>query len=381
MFSDRVPEDLRPNAIATAIEMKGGVTYDLTVTNPTRCGFNYPPELLSPLDNPDGLGYRPDPLGLSSAREAVAEEYRRRGVVVDPARIVVTASSSEAYGLLFKLLCNPGDTVLVPAPSYPLFEHLARLEGVRSQRYALDPETGWQPGPIDPGTDRARALIAVHPNNPTGSFLDEMGTGEVVRACKRHGMPLIVDEVFFDYALASQQPTSFAARDDVLTFTLGGLSKSLGLPQLKLSWIVVSGPADHAGDALERLAFVADNYLNVSTPVQLALPELNRLASPVHAAILERCRQNLTSLIDEIAGVDGLSLIEPQGGWSACLRFPAVVEEEQLALELIERDNVAVHPGYFFDFPTEGYLVVSLLPPPDVFRTGARRLAARLSTY
>ena len=208
-----------------------------------------------------------------------------------------------------------------------------------------------------------------------------MGTGEVVRACKRHGMPLIVDEVFFDYALASQQPTSFAGRDDVLTFTLGGLSKSLGLPQLKLSWIVVSGPADHAGDALERLAFVADNYLNVSTPVQLALPELMRLASPVYSAILERCRQNLTSLIGEIASVNGLSLLEPEGGWSACVRFPAVVGEEALALELIERDDLAVHPGYFFDFPTEGYLVVSLLPPPDVFRTGIRRLLARLSTW
>ncbi len=379
MFSERVPDDLYPNAIARAIEAKGGVTHDLTVTNPTRCGFTYPPGLLSLLDNPDALAYRPDPLGLQSAREAIAAGYARRGVEVDPERIVLTASSSEAYGFLFKLLCDPGDAVLVPAPSYPLFEHLARLEGVRRRSYALDLDTGWQPGPIDPGGDRTRALIAVHPNNPTGSFLDEAGMATVERACREHGMALIVDEVFSDFALGSSQPATFAARDEVLTFTLGGLSKSLGLPQLKLSWTVVGGTADRVRDALGRLSYIADSYLDVSTPIQLALPAILHGALPVRSAILERCRQNLKVLVEEVAAVEGLSVIEPHGGWSACLRFPAVVSEERLALELIEKDDVAVHPGYFFDFPTAGFLVVSLLPPPDVFKTGMQRLTARLA--
>ncbi|MDX1388752.1 MAG: pyridoxal phosphate-dependent aminotransferase [Acidobacteriota bacterium] len=378
MFSERVPEDLRPNAITKAIEARGGVTYDLTATNPTCCGLTYPVDLLRSLGDPGALGYRPDPLGLRSAREAVAGEYARRGLDVDPERIVLTASSSEAYGFLFKLLCDPGDTVLVPSPSYPLFEHLARLDGVRTRPYALDPDAGWQPEPIDPGADRARAVIAVHPNNPTGSFLNERGRAELVRACAIGGAALIVDEVFFDYGLGATRSTSFATNDEVLTFTLGGLSKSAGLPQLKLSWIVVSGPG--ADEALERLAFIADNYLDVATPVQLALPEILRAALPVRSAILERCRENLTALVEAVAAAQGVSVIEPQGGWSACLRYPAVIAEEKLVLDLIEHDDVAVHPGYFFDFPTEGYLVVSLLPPPDLFRDGLRRLLVRLSS-
>jgi aspartate/methionine/tyrosine aminotransferase len=384
MFSKRVPADLRPNSIARALEAKGGVRYDLTESNPTRCGFEWPPDLLRVLSSRDGLTYRPDPLGHRVAREAVASHYHRRGVTVDPERILLTASTSEAYGFLFKLLCDPGETVLFPSPSYPLFEHLARLEGLRTRSYALDPDARWQPGAIDPGDDRPRALVAVHPNNPTGTYLHEASADEVVRFCDRHDMALVVDEVFFDYGYdlgESGPPSGFAGRNEVLTFTLGGLSKSLGLPQLKLSWIVVSGPDDRVAPALERLSFVADNYLTVSTPVQLALPELLRIDATLRDPIHRRCSANLWELTGEVVDVPGVRLIEPDGGWSACLRFPAVIDEETLALELIEKDDVAVHPGYFFDFPGEGYLVISLLPAPAVFIPGIRLLLLRLATH
>ena len=381
MFSKRVPPDLRPNSIARALAATGRVAYDLTVSNPTRCGLDYPETLLRPLADREGLTYRPDPLGLRSARETVAGEYRRRGAAIDAERVVLTASTSEAYSYLFKLLCDPGDTVLIPAPSYPLFEHLARLEGVRSRSYALDPDGDWQPGPIDPGTDRARALIVVHPNNPTGSLVHTGGANVLAQRCASDEIALVADEVFFDYRYDNgSERLSFAGRDDVLTFTMGGLSKSLGLPQLKLSWIVVSGPEDQVQVAVERLSFIADNYLTVGSPVQLALPSLFRDASPVHSVILDRCRQNLQTLIGEVTNVSAISVIEPEGGWNACLRFPAVVDEETLALELLE-DQVAIHPGYFFDFPTEGYLVLSLLPPPGTFVSGVRRLLRRLSSH
>jgi len=384
MFSDRVPSDLRPNPIARALEAKGGVRYDLTESNPTRCGFEWPPDLLRVLSSREGLTYRPDPLGYRVAREAVASHYHRRGVTVDPERIVLAASTSEAYGFIFKLLCDPGEAVLFPSPSYPLFEHLARLEGLRTRTYALDPDARWQPGAIDPGDDRPRALVAVHPNNPTGSYLHRASADEVVRVCDRHDMALVVDEVFSDYSYDFGNPRparSFAGRDEVLTFTLGGLSKSMGLPQLKLSWIVVNGPDERVTRALDGLSFIADNYLTVSTPVQLALPELLGKNASVQGAIHDRCTANLWELTGEVADAPGLTLLEPEGGWCACLRFPAVIDEETLALELIEKDDVAVHPGYFFDFPGEGYLVISLLPAPAVFIPGVRRLLRRLATH
>jgi aspartate/methionine/tyrosine aminotransferase len=383
MFSKRVPEDLSPNSIARALEAKGGVGHDLTESNPTRCGFEWPPELFQGLSSAEALTYRPDPLGILVAREAVAQHYRGRGVAVDPERIVLTASTSEAYGFLFKLLCDPGATVLSPAPSYPLFEHLARLEGLRIRTYTLGPEAKWQPEVIEPGDVRPRALVAVHPNNPTGSYLHPVSADRVVGACQADDMALIVDEVFYDYRFTSENPApSFAGRDDVLTFTLGGLSKSLGLPQLKLSWIVVAGPDDRVQSALDRLAFVADNYLTVSTPVQLALPRLFRDATVVSTAILERCNANLSTLERVAADMRGVTVIRPEGGWSVCLRFPAVADEETLVLELIEHDDVAVHPGYFFDFPGDGYLVISLLPAPEIFTEGTRRLLRRLAqTY
>ena len=363
MFSRRIPRDLTPNAWARARTAREDVPYDLTISNPTLCGFTYPHGLLDPLRAPAALHYRPDPKGLRSAREAVAQEYAARGDAVDPERIVLTASSSESYGFLFKLLCDPGDTVLVPTPSYPLFEHLASLEGVHAVRFSLDPDNGWQPRFPEPeAVERARAAILVHPNNPTGSWVDRPATISI---------PLIVDEVFLDFPMAlHEHARSFAGRTAGLTFTLGGLSKSRGLPQLKLSWIVVSGPDAEVAGALEALEFIADNYLSVGTPVQDALPEILKRAAPVRDAILARCRRNLALARRIAGGVPQVELLEPGGGWSAVLRFPRVMTEEELVLELLDRHGVAIHPGYFFDFPSEGYLVVSLLPELKTFESG-----------
>ena len=371
----RTPHDLTPTAWARARVARGAVPYDLTISNPTLCGFVYPHGLLDPLRDPAALLYQPDPKGLLSAREAVAEEYAARGVAVDPEHIVLTASSSEAYGFLFKLLCDPGDAVLLPTPSYPLFEHLASLEGVRVARFALDPENGWQPGLVEPAVAKdVRAAVLVHPNNPTGSWVDPSAAERLARRGGSASIPLIVDEVFLDFPLVPDvHGTTFAARSTGLTFTLGGLSKSRGLPQLKLSWIIVSGPGAEVAVALAALEFIGDSYLSVGTPIQVALPKILARAAPVRDAILARCRENLALARGIVQGVSAVELLEPGGGWSAVLRFPRVVTEEALALELLERHGVAVHPGYFFDFPTEGYLVLSLLPEPAAFEAGLTR--------
>ena len=376
MTSRRIPADLAPNALARARKRRGRIPFDLTVSNPTRCGFTYPDDLLDPLRSPSALSYAPDPKGLRRAREAVAGEYARHGVQVDPERIVLAASSSEAYGFLFKVLCDPGNAVLVPAPSYPLFEHLAALDGLRVIPYALDPAHDWQPMPPPlRDADAARAAIVVHPNNPTGSWVDWAAAERLARArgVEVAPLPLIVDEVFLDFPLdPAAHPASFASRRTGVNFTLGGLSKSRGLPQLKLSWIVVGGPDDEAARALEALEFVADNYLSVGTPVQVALPEILRRAEPVRDAILARCRENLAAARVVVRELPAVELLPAGGGWSVVLRFPRVMTEEALALELLEKHGVAIHPGYFFDFAAEGYVVASLLPPAEVFTRGLR---------
>jgi hypothetical protein len=303
---------------------------------------------------------------------------------VDPERIVLTSSSSEAYGFLFKLLCDPGDAVAVPVPSYPLFEHLARLEGVRILRYRLDVAECWQPDGrslADLAGERLRAVVAVHPNNPTGSFLSPSSRGSLADLCDRRGAGLIVDEVFLDYPLdPAVTEGSFAGAELGLVFVLGGLSKSCGLPQLKLSWIVLAGAEAPAEDALRRLEFIADNYLSVGTPVQAALGGLLHAGASRRAAILERCRANLSWLLLESPKVPGLAVLRPQGGWAVVARYPSVIADDALALELLEHDGVAIHPGYFFDFEGEGYLVSSLLPDPEIFREGWRRILARVAS-
>ena len=384
MFSRRIPAELSPNRIASA-RAAAPPRFDLTVSNPTACGIAYPPGLLVPLADPAGLEDRPHPRGLSVARESVARDYLRHGITVDPECVVLTASTSEAYAFLFKLLADPGKAVLVPTPSYPLFEHLARVEGVQAVPYQLDPEAGWR---LDPHTlahppENVRAVVVVHPNNPTGSFVHTEDAAALCVLAAERRWALIADEVFLDYPLDGGPATasSFAGTRGALTFTLGGLSKSVGLPQLKLAWIVTSGPPEISAAALERLEFVADTFLSVASPVQLALPALLREGGAVRAAIAARCRENLAALRGAAAELPAVTVPPVGGGWSAVLRIPAVVGEEELVLELLDRDGVAVHPGYFFDFPGEGTLVLSLLPEPATFAEGIRRVLRRVAAH
>jgi len=370
---------LRPNRIAAARQALPDIPYDLTITNPTLCDLPYPDDLLEPLSRPEGRVYRPEPLGIAPAREAIALEYRRAGIELDPSRIAIVSSTSEAYALLFKILCDPGDEVLIPVPSYPLLEHLVALEGAVPVFYGLDPSAGWQPRPEELGSPRARAIVAVHPNNPTGSYLDEAHQEAILERCGQLGVALVADEVFHGFPLGSGPfGRSFAGRSEALTFCLGGLSKYAGLPQVKLAWIVVSGPEREASEAIERLAFAADQYLSVSTPAQVALPAFLSHGTRIRAAILERCRGNLEALRALARAVDAVEVVSPQGGWSALVRFPGFVREEELVLELLERDGVAVQPGYFFDFPQEGWLVLSLLVEPSRFAGGCRLLFERI---
>lgn len=379
-FSSRTPADLRPNRIAEA-RADHPPAFDLAVSNPTRCGLPYPPELLRPLAGPDGLVYRPDPRGLPGARAAVCGEIARLGVDVAPDRVLLTASTSEAYAFLFKLLCDPGEAVLTPVPSYPLFEHLARVEGVQALPYHLDGEHGWrldlqELAASPPGV---RAVIAVHPNNPTGSYLHPEDALALQELCASRGWGLIVDEVFLDFPLTAAA-RSLAGSRRCLTFVLGGLSKSVGMPQLKLGWIAASGPDGLLLEALDRLEHIADTFLSVGTPVQLALPSVLEQGAVVRHAILERCRGNLATLGELADGLLAVEVVQPGGGWSAVIRFPAVVDEEDLVVALLG-DGVAVQPGYFFDFPRDGYLVLSLLPEPAVFREGVTRVLAHLAQH
>lgn len=380
MFSRRVPSDLRPNRLAVARRGRE-VPYDLTESNPTRCGLEYPVDLLRPVADPAGLDYAPDPRGLAVARAAAAATYRGWGVEVDPDRVVLASSTSEAYGLLLRLLCDPGDAVLVPSPSYPLFDQLLRLDGVAAAPLRLDPDDGWgiDPDSLDAAPERTRAVVLVHPNNPTGTFVHPDDRRRIVDRCARHGWALIADEVFLPYVHepAPGSDTSFAGETGCLTFTLGGLSKSVGLPGLKVAWIAVSGPDDVAEEAMERLDWVADAYLPVSTPVARALQDLIEGGGAIHAAIAARCVANLRRLEAAVAAAPEITLHRPAGGWSAVLRVPAVVDDESLALALLDR-GVAVHPGYLFDFPSEGWLVLSLLPEEAPFAEGVRRLLAEV---
>jgi hypothetical protein len=386
MFSSRLPSSLEPNALARAIDAKrrrGGVITDLTLSNPTHAGFDYPADVLAPLSDPRGLDYEPHPLGLWPARAAVAAEFRRRGIVISADRVALTASTSEAYALLFKLLCNAGDHVLVPRPSYPLFDHLTSLESVVAVPYALEYHGSWR---IDidsvrrAAADRARAILIVSPNNPTGSFVHRDDLTALAEIAGSHGLALIGDEVFADYPLDPAPAASHAlAAPDVLSFSLGGLSKSAGLPQLKLAWIGFGGPAVTVDRALASYELVADTYLSVSTPIQAAAPELIERGGAIRAQIQERTRRNLDALRTLAASHPSVTVLPVEGGWSAVLQVPAVHDEETLALALLERDDVLVHPGYFFDFPRQAIVVMSLLVEPDRFDSAVARLLARVA--
>ena len=367
MFSTRLPPRTDINALSRAVEsLRGrGVDFvDLTESNPTRAGIAYPPELLRVLGDARGLLYEPQPRGLHAARAAIAEDCGRRGVAVDPGNVVLCASTSEAYSWLFKLLCDPGDAVMVPQPSYPLFEHLTRLEGVRAEPYPLRYHGRWEIDfdSLDAAPADARAVLLVSPNNPTGSFVSPAEAERLTGICRERHWALIVDEVFADYPLDQEHPlTDLATRVDVLSFTLAGASKTLGLPQVKLGWIVVGGPRDDAASAIAALELIADTFLSVSTPVQLAAGALFRGGSPVRTALHDRARANLSRARDLAGAYESCTVLRVEGGWSAPVRVPATASEDSLVLTLLEHERVLVHPGYFFDFPHEAFIVVSLL--------------------
>jgi len=380
MLSRRLPPHGDLNALTRALAQRraeGLPVADLTESNPTRAGLTYPADLLAALASEAALRYEPQALGMPSAREAVARDHARRGVAVDPDRVILTASTSEAYTWLFKLLCDAGDTVLVPRPSYPLFEHLTQIEGVRTFPFTLEYHGRWE---IDFATmqsapEDARAVIIVSPNNPTGSYLTPRELDRLLALCRDRGWVLIVDEVFADYPLDVRAPlTDIAARADVPAFTLGGLSKTAGLPQLKLGWIVAGGPSEACTAALAGIELIADSFLSVSTPVQVAAGQLLERGAIIRTQIHERVRANLTVLRQNAQSFPACEVLRVEGGWSAVIRVPAMLTEEQLILELLHREGILAHPGYFFDFPREAFLVVSLLPPLDVFQDATARL-------
>ena len=381
MISRRLPPPSTANALTQALDVlqsRGERIADLTASNPTWAGIDYPAGLLESLAGAAASRYEPHPFGLAAARDAVALDQRRRGAVIDPSHIVLTASTSEAYSWLFKLLCAAGDSVLVPAPSYPLFEHLAALEAVHVRPYALQYHGSWS---IDIATladapEATRAVLVVSPNNPTGSYTTRDDLDELSGLCRQRGWALIVDEVFADYPLDLSEPiTDVAARaTGVLTVTLAGLSKTVGLPQLKLGWMIVGGPAPERDAALASLELIADTYLSVNTPVQVAASHLLCAGASVRAAVHERVRQNLATLRAEADRFPSCKVLRTEGGWSAVMRVPATRDEERLVLDLLDQERILVHPGYFFDFPREAYLVVSLLPPPGIFSGAVARL-------
>jgi alanine-synthesizing transaminase len=386
VFSTRIPEDRRPNALARALAAARvrGPVIDLTVSNPTRVGIQYPPDLLDDLANPAALTYRPAPFGLPDAREAIAETYARRGLRMSADRIVLTSSTSEAYSILFKLLCDPGHSnVLTPIPSYPLFDHLTRLDGVGQHRYTLEYHGAWTIDLDDVDrvwSDATRAVLAVSPNNPTGSVIREGDAAELVRRCAERDAALIVDEVFCDYPLGRplEEPRALAAPACLLC-RLGGLSKTIALPQVKLGWMALDGPANLVAEALDRLELVCDTYLSVSTPVQVSARSLLEKGVAVRRQVLDRLRANDSTLRAVMSAASGATVLPADGGWSAVIRVPATRAEEALVLELLEQDSVVVHPGYFFDFPHEAFLVISLLPEPETFARGAQLIQDRVN--
>jgi aspartate/methionine/tyrosine aminotransferase len=383
MFSRRTDWPLAPNAFTRALEQvraSGKGILDLTVSNPTEAGVQLDPEIvLGALANPNAMRYEPQPLGVLEARKAVCQYYRESHAIpdLDPERLVLTTSTSEGYSYVFRLLCNPGDEILVPKPSYPLFEFLADLSDVRLVPYPLIYDHGWQ---IDldslykAATSRTRAVILVHPNNPTGSYVSMEERSALNTFCSSHDLALIADEVFLDYAHDGRPRPSFVSNRDTLTFTLSGLSKVSALPQMKLAWVVTSGPSPLVALAEARLEIIADTFLSMNAPVQLAAAVLLDQRRQVQPVLIDRLRVNLGELDRQLAATPSCTRLDMEGGWYAVVRVPALRSDEGLAIDLLRSEAVVVHPGHFYDFPNDGYLVLSMITEPGVFREGISRL-------
>jgi aspartate/methionine/tyrosine aminotransferase len=376
-YSTRLPWSTPQNSYSLLLQERrqaGSELLDLTITNPTHALADYPhAEIARAFGAIGDFQYEPDPLGSPAARRAIADWYEAQGIKVAENRIALTASTSEAYAMLFKLLCDPGDEVLIPNPSYPLFEYLARAEGVRTAPYRLGYDGGWYLD-IDSArkalSTRSKAIIVVNPNNPTGSYLKSREVAELTALAAQHGCALVSDEVFMTYpaGAASRQTSSLIGNEGALCFSLNGLSKAAGMPQMKLGWIVVSGPKDEADAAMGRLELLLDSYLSPGTPVQKALPELLRIGSNVHAKIDARLWRNAGAL--GVLRSSPVQVLASESGWSAILQVPRVVSEEVWIGRLLAEHGVVVQPGYFFDMAQEAYLVVSLLADPLDFGAG-----------
>ena len=385
MFADRTRWNLQVNQFSQALERRrksGERILDLTASNPTTVGLKYDESaILTGLSRRESLIYEPDPRGLRTAREAVVRYYAEAAgeTELDPESIILTASTSEAYSYLFRLLCNPGDEVLVGTPSYPLFEYLAEIQDVRLVSYELVYDHGWQ---IDfhslrqKLTSRTRAIMLVHPNNPTGSYISNNERTELNAIAREHELALVVDEVFLDFPLDGARHTSFATNADALTFTLSGLSKICALPQMKLAWLIASGPEELKKEALARLELIADTYLSPSAPIQHATADFLAMRNAVQDQLMTRVRANLAELDLRLTGQQLCQRLEVEGGWYAVLRMPVTRTDEQLAVDILEQQSVVVHPGLFFDFHSDGYLVLSLITPEAIFAEGVRRVLA-----
>jgi alanine-synthesizing transaminase len=393
MFSKRTDWKLEENAYTRAarrLRESGKPILDLTSSNPTACGFRYnEAAILGALRAPAALQYEPDPKGLAKAREAIAQYYEEKkpGTHVDPKRLILTTGTSEAYSFLFRLLCEPGDEVLVAHPSYPLLDLLATIQDVTLRPFQLVYDHGWQ---VDFQSlrraigSRTRAILLVNPNNPTGNFIGAAEVEELNTMSSDHSLMLVADEVFLDYEMPETKARkkrygSLISNGCLPTFVLSGLSKIAGLPQMKIGWIAVSGPDIEVREALDRLEVIADTFLSLSAPLQHAVPTLLRLRHGVQSQIRQRIEANLRELDRLVAQQELVSRLEIEGGWYAVLRVPAMQSDEEIAIGLMDTRNVLVHPGHFYDFQNEGYLVASLLTPPQEFSDGIGGLLAYLA--
>jgi aspartate/methionine/tyrosine aminotransferase len=383
MFARRTNWNLAPNALTLALAehgRSGQELLDLTVSNPTCIGLEYPTEQIAcALADERALSYEPAAKGLLAARQPIANYYAQQGIAVDPERLILTVSTSEAYSYGFRLLCDPGDEVLVPSPSYPLFEFLADIQDVRLVPFELVYDEGWQIEfeSLRRGLSRrSRAILVVQPNNPTGSYVRRWELERLNALCREHRLALIADEVFLDYAVESSERLSFCGNRAALTLTLSGLSKISGLPQMKVAWIACSGPEELAADAMNRLEVIADTYLSPNAPVQLATAALLEVRHSVQRQLGQRIRHNLAELDAQLSRQQLCDRLRVEGGWYAVLRLPAVCSDEEFALALLRKSSVLVHPGDFFNFRGGCFLVLSLITPETVFGEGLRRLLA-----
>lgn len=388
MFSKRTEWKLTPNRFAQAqaeLRAAGMDVLDLSVSNPARAGLHYDEEaILQALMQPEAMDYDPQPKGLLSARQAVTRYYHdAHGLYgLDPESLVLTTSTSEGYSYVFRLLSNPDDEILVPKPSYPLLEYLADLEDVQLVFYPLLYDTGWQidfPSLYKAVNHRTRAVVVVHPNNPTGSYAAFAEVEALNRFCAEYNLALIVDEVFLDYAHDGAPRSSFVVNDEALTFTLSGISKISGLPQMKVAWVATSGPEEPRREALARLEVIADTYLSMNAPLQLAAPVLLEQRKSIQPLLLDRVRNNLQDLDRQLAKQKTCERLVVEGGWYAILRVPVLQSDEDLAIDLLRKVAVLVHPGHFYDFPNDGYLVLSLITPTDTFHEGVSRILRLLN--